>query len=77
MGVEDGGRIEGGRDMTVFPFQIGEIKALYTRVQKIKPPPSDSGTAEPADLVTISAEAKKKILEETRSRVLERIRRTE
>jgi len=63
--------------MTIFPFQIGEITALYGRVQRIKAPPPDAGGAEPADLVTISPEAKKKILEETKTKVLERIRRTE
>lgn len=64
--------------MTVFPFQVGEVTALYNRILKIRTPPPEPGAAETGDLVTISTEARKqKILEEAKHNVLERIRRTE
>ena len=54
--------------MTVFPFPIGEVAILYDRVLKTRTPPSDAGSPERKDVVSISAEAKRrKYLEETRS----------
>ncbi len=62
--------------MTVLPFQLDEVGKLYSRVSKIKPSTLlEREQNEPQDVVTISAEAKKKqILDQTKSEVLERIR---
>lgn len=64
--------------MTVFPFQIGEVTALYGRILKIRPSIPEPEPGDPGDLVTISAEAKKqRIMEEAKNKVLEQIRKTE
>lgn len=65
------------RQMTVFPFQIGEVTNLYHRVLKSRDLSVET-EAEPAelkDVVTLSAEAKRqKIHEETKNAVLNRIK---
>ena len=62
--------------MTVMPFQMDEVGKLYNRVAKIKPATLlEKEQNEPQDVVTISAEGRKKqILEQTKSEVLERIK---
>jgi hypothetical protein len=62
--------------MTVFSFQINEVVQLYNRVAKLKPSTIlEREHEEPQDIVTISAEGKKKqILAQAKSEVLERIR---
>jgi hypothetical protein len=63
------------RQMTVFPFQIGEVTSLYHRVLKSRDLAVEAETAELKDVVTLSAEAKRqKILEETKNAVLSRIK---
>lgn len=65
------------RQMTVFPFQIGEVTSLYHRVLKSRDlsVETEAETAELKDVVTLSAEAKRqKIIEETKSAVLNRIK---
>ena len=61
--------------MTVFPFQIGEVTSLYHRVLKSRDLSVETESTELKDVVTLSAEAKRqKILEETKSAVLSRIK---
>lgn len=62
--------------MTAFPFQINEVMHLYNRVSKLKPSTIlEREQKEPQDVVSISAEGKKKqVLEQARTEVLERIR---
>ncbi len=61
--------------MTVFPFQIGEVTSLYHRVLKSRDLSTETAAAELKDVVSLSAEAKRqKILEETQSAVLNRIK---
>jgi len=62
--------------MTVFSFQINEVVQLYNRVAKLKPSTILEKEHEgPQDMVSISAEGKKKqILAQAKSEVLERIR---
>jgi len=63
--------------MTVFPFQIGEVTNLYTRVLKSRDlsVETEAESAELKDVVTLSAEAKRqKIHEETKNAVLNRIK---
>lgn len=64
--------------MTVFPFQIGETKQLFNRLAKLKPSTIlEKEHADPRDVVHTSAEAKKRrILVQTRTEVLENIRKT-
>jgi hypothetical protein len=61
--------------VTVLPFQIGEVTGLYQRVLKTRSHTSETEAAEKKDVVTISAEAKRaKVLEEAQSAVLARIK---
>ena len=65
------------RQMTVFPFQIGEVTNLYHRVLKSRDLSVETETesADLKDVVTLSAEAKRqKIMEETKNAVLSRIK---
>ena len=64
--------------MTVFPFQINETKQLFNRLSKLKPSMIlEKEQADPRDVVHTSAEAKKRrILDQTRTEVLENIRKT-
>lgn len=63
--------------MTIFPFQFNELMHLYNRVSKLKPSAIlERDNPEPQDIINISAEAKKKqIMEQTRSEILEKIRK--
>lgn len=69
---------DGGRKMTIFPNQIGEVLHLYNRVSKMKPSTlleKESDSTGPRDMVSISEDAKKQqILSQAKSEVLERIR---
>lgn len=61
--------------MTIFPFQIGEVTGLYNRVLKSRDLSAEPETTDLKDVVTLSAEAKRqKILEETKSAVISRIK---
>jgi hypothetical protein len=61
--------------VTIFPFEIGEVAGLYNRILKTRPHASDTDSPDRTDVVTISSEAKRqKVLEETQSAVLVRIR---
>jgi hypothetical protein len=63
--------------MIMFPFHIGEVTSLYRRVLKSKDLSADveSEASELKDVVKISAAAKRqKILEETHSAVLSRVK---
>ncbi|MBA4373187.1 MAG: hypothetical protein C0402_10045 [Thermodesulfovibrio sp.] len=62
--------------MTVLPFQFNEVVRLYNRVSKLNPTTLlEKEHGEPQDIVSISAEGKKKqILAQTKNEVLERIK---
>jgi hypothetical protein len=61
--------------MTVFPFQIGEVTSLYHRVLKSRDLASEPEPTELKDVVSLSAEARRqKVLEQTQSAVLSRIK---
>jgi len=60
--------------MTLFPFQIGEVTGLYQRVLKTRRQSLEADLPETKDVVSISAEAKRrKILEEIRDAVPARV----
>ena len=64
--------------MTAFPFQIDEIRQLFNRLSKIKPASLlEKEQIDPQGVISRATEAKKRrILDQTRSEVLEIIRKT-
>ncbi len=61
--------------MGVFPFQIGEVTGLYSRVLKARTRGSDVDSPERKDVVTISSEGKRqRVIDQTQTAVLARIR---
>lgn len=64
--------------MTVFPFQINEVRQLYDRISKIKQsavPEQDQGG--PQDIVSISLEGKKRrVLDQARTEVIDQTEKT-
>ncbi|MHB1011378.1 MAG: hypothetical protein ACYC37_00505 [Desulfobacteria bacterium] len=61
--------------MTVFPFQIGEVTGLYSRVLKARTRGSDVDPPERKDVVTISSEGKRqRVIDEAQAAVLARIK---
>ena len=64
--------------MTAFPFQVNEVMHVYNRLSKLRPSTIlEKDQAEPQDVVQISTEAKKRqVLDQTRSEVMEQIRKT-
>ena len=61
------------RQVTVFPFQIGEITGLYNRVMKVRSRGSEIDHPERKDIVTISSEGKRRqVIDETQIAVLAR-----
>lgn len=62
--------------MNILPFQINEVVQLYNRVAKLKPSTIlEREQSEPQDVVSISAEGRKKqIVAQAKSEVLDRIR---
>jgi hypothetical protein len=64
--------------MSTFPFQKDEIRRLFNRLSKIKPSTIlEREQSDPRDVISRSNEAKKRrILDQTRSEVLETIRKT-
>ena len=63
------------RQVTVFPFQIGEVTGLYHRVLKARSRGSDVDPPERKDVVTISSEGKRqRVIDEAQTAVLARIK---
>lgn len=64
--------------MTAFTFQIDEIRRLFNRLSKIKLATIlEKDHVDSQDVISIATEAKKRrILDQTRSEVLEIIRKT-
>ncbi len=63
--------------MTGFPFRRRELAGWCGRVVRIETAPRGTASAEPWSRMATSAQAKRRrILEEARSAVLDRIRRT-
>ena len=69
-------KVAGGREMSIFPYQVHEVANLYNRISKINPSSIiEKEKEDPQDVVNISSEARKKqIFEQARSEVLERIK---
>jgi hypothetical protein len=66
------------RQVTVFPFQIGEVTGLYNRVMKARTRGTDVDPPERKDVVTISSEGKRqRVIDEAQTAVLARIRSRE
>ena len=67
----EGARVKG------FPFRPDDLAGLYSRVLKIRPSRGDASAAESWGRMALSGQAKRrKILEEARTAVLDRIRHT-
>ncbi len=62
--------------MSIFPYQIGEVVNLYSRISKINPSNIiEKEHEEPQDIVNISSEARKKqIFEKAKNEVINRIK---
>jgi len=61
--------------VTVFPFQFGEVTGLYHRVMKARSHGPDVDPPERKDVVTISSEGKRqRVIDETKTAVLARIK---
>lgn len=66
-----------GTRVTGFPFHPNDLAGLYSRVLKIRPSRGEASPAEQWSRMALSGQAKRrKILEEARTAVLDRIRRT-
>jgi len=66
--------------MTILPSQINDVLRIYTKISRVSPIRDDAANpdvSETEDIVSISAEAKRKqVLEQTKQNVLEKIRET-
>ncbi len=63
--------------MVGFPSHLNDMAGLCSRILRIESPDREAQPAEPRGLMALSARAKRRrILEEARSAVLDRIRHT-